>query len=58
MDEKINKIFARHFMKLKGKLEEIHTAQIILDAISKEFTFCLDDVKNAIKGDSNDNFNR
>lgn len=44
MNEKIKQIFARHFKRLESSLKEVNCPQLYLDAISKYFKFCEEDI--------------
>jgi len=44
----ISRNISRHFSKLKEKLIEVNTAQIVIDAISKEFRFLEKDLKEEL----------
>lgn len=55
MEEKIKNIFSRQYKRLETNLKEVKCPQLFLDAISKYFKFCEEDIIKGIKEQGNDN---
>ena len=46
--EILNKLHNRHLAKCLSRLNEINTAQIIIDAVKKEFSYYTTDIKEQV----------
>ena len=53
MEQKIRKCVGRHFNRLKERLNEINTAKIIMETLSREFRFMEEDLIKEVKEESN-----
>jgi len=48
MEQEINKLHNRHTAKIITKLQEINTAEIVIDAVKRQFSFYTNDIKNQV----------
>lgn len=58
--ELVNKLHRRHIAKLLDSLNGINAPQIIIDAVSRQFSFYSNDIKNQVltsNSNQNDKFN-
>lgn len=46
--EILNKLHNRHLARCLSRLNEINTAQIIIDAVKKEFSYYTTDIKDQV----------
>ena len=45
---RLNKLHNRHLAKLLSKLNEINTAQIIIESVKKQFSYYTTDIKEQV----------
>lgn len=47
-EEKLVQLHKRHTAKIINKLQEINTAQIVIDAVNRQFSFYTTDIKEQV----------